>query len=227
MNACHLEKVLQRIANSVNKYAHKSSSVRLIAVSKTRTSDTIMLAYNQGQRDFGESYAQEAVNKILEVNDKDICWHFIGPIQSNKTKLIALHFDWVQSVDRLKIARRLSEQRPANLPPLNVCIQVNISKDPDKSGIMPDELPEFAQQILQLDKLTLRGMMVIPKKETDFERQRQVFAEAMNCYQDLQRTHASVDTLSMGMSADMEAAIAEGSNMVRVGTDIFGPREQK
>ena len=226
MNACHLEKVLQRIANSVNKYAQKNASVRLIAVSKTRPSDAILEAYTKGQRDFGESYAQEAVEKIQELSDKDICWHFIGPIQSNKTKLLSTHFDWVQSVDRLKIAKRLSNQRPDNLPPLNICIQVNISDDPNKSGITPAELADVTKEILQLPNLTLRGMMVIPNQESDFEQQRMIFAQARACFNDLQKLHPSVDTLSMGMSADLEAAIAEGSTMVRIGTDIFGPREK-
>ena len=226
MNACHLEKVLQRIENSVNKYGKKNSPVRLIAVSKTRPTTSIVQAYDQGQRDFGESYVQEAVEKVTDLEHLDICWHFIGPIQSNKTKLIAMHFDWVQSVDRLKIARRLSAQRPSHLPPLNICIQVNISNDPDKSGIAPEDMASVTKQIIELPNLKLRGMMVIPKQETTFDAQRATFAEAMNCFKDLQKLLPSVDTLSMGMSGDLEAAIAEGSNMVRIGTDIFGPREK-
>ncbi|NNJ72874.1 MAG: YggS family pyridoxal phosphate-dependent enzyme [Enterobacterales bacterium] len=226
MNACHLEKVLQRIENSVNKYNQKVSPVRLIAVSKTRPTTSIVQAYSQGQRDFGESYVQEAVEKVTDLEDLDICWHFIGPVQSNKTKLIAMHFDWVQSVDRLKIARRLSAQRPSHLPPLNICIQVNISNDPDKSGIAPEDMTSVVKQIIELPNLKLRGMMVIPKQETTFAAQRAIFAEAMNSFKDLQKLMPSVDTLSMGMSADLEAAIAEGSNMVRIGTDIFGPREK-
>ena len=225
MNACHLEQVLQRIEKSVNKYKDNNSPVRLIAVSKTRPASTIRQVYEKGQRDFGENYVQEAVAKITELRDLDICWHFIGPIQSNKTKLIASHFDWVQSVDRLKVARRLSKQRPSDLPPLNICLQVNISDDPDKSGIATSDLASVTEELLSLPNLVLRGMMVIPKQETEFDKQRQVFAEAMSCFQVLQTLVPGVDTLSMGMSGDLEAAVAEGSTMVRIGTDIFGPRD--
>lgn len=222
--AYHLQQVLQRIAESVNKFPGANDKVRLVAVSKTRPAEAIRTAFDCGQKDFGENYLQEAIDKIEQLNDLDICWHFIGPIQSNKTAGIAEHFDWCQSVDRVKIARRLSNQRPEHMTPLNICIQVNISAEQSKSGVSPDEVLRLAREIATLPNLCLRGLMAIPSKTTDPEQQRKAFANLRDCFHQLQANYASVDTLSMGMSGDLESAIAEGSTMVRIGTDIFGPR---
>ena len=222
--AFNLEQVLQRIANSVNIYRTDNSDVQLIAVSKTRPPDAIREAWAQGQRMFGENYVQEAVEKINALQDLDIEWHFIGPIQSNKTALIAQNFDWCQSVDRSKIARRLSAQRPDDKPPLNVCVQLNISAEETKSGTDETALWSLADEIATLEHLTLRGLMAIPERQTDFEQQRQTFNRMHALFEQMQHRYNSVDTLSMGMSNDLEAAVAAGSTMVRIGTDIFGAR---
>jgi pyridoxal phosphate enzyme (YggS family) len=223
--AFHLGKVLQRIADSVNKYRESDTQIRLVAVSKTKPAEDVLAAHREGQRDFGENYVQEAIAKIQQLYDQDLCWHYIGPIQSNKTAKIAEHFDWCQSVDRLKIAKRLSSQRPQGMPPLNVCIQVNISGEESKSGITISEIDDLAAAINELPNLTLRGLMAIPMKTKDESEQRQAFAKLRSAFNTLQDAYPQVDTLSMGMSGDMEAAIAEGSTMVRVGTDIFGARQ--
>ena len=223
--AYNLDKVLQRIDESVNKLPNKNAQVALLAVSKTRSWEKILQAYEQGQRHFGESYVQESIEKINKLKDYDICWHFIGPIQSNKTNKIAQHYDWVHSVDRVKIAQRLSDQRPDNMPPINVCVQLNISNEDSKSGAGVEQLLELAQIIDKLPNLTLRGLMAIPQKLSDYDSQTKTFAELHNYYQQMRKQFDTVDTLSMGMSQDLEAAIAEGSNMVRIGTDIFGPRD--
>lgn len=222
--AFNLEQVLQRIAKSVNIYRTDKSDVQLIAVSKTRPPDAIREAWAQGQRMFGENYVQEAVAKINALQDLDIEWHFIGPIQSNKTALIAQNFDWCQSVDRSKIARRLSAQRPDDKPPLNICIQLNISAEETKSGTDETSLWSLADEIVALEHLTLRGLMAIPERQTDFEQQRQTFNRMHALFEQMQHRYNSVDTLSMGMSNDLEAAVAAGSTMVRIGTDIFGAR---
>lgn len=222
--AFNLEQVLQRIAKSVNIYRTDNSDVQLIAVSKTRPPDAIREAWAQGQRMFGENYVQEAVAKINALQDLDIEWHFIGPIQSNKTALIAQNFDWCQSVDRSKIARRLSAQRPDDKPPLNVCVQLNISAEETKSGTDETALWSLADEIATLEHLTLRGLMAIPERQTDFEQQRQTFNRMHALFEQMQHRYNSVDTLSMGMSNDLEAAVAAGSTMVRIGTDIFGAR---
>ena len=222
--AFNLEQVLQRIAKSVNIYRTDNSDVQLIAVSKTRPPDAIREAWAQGQRMFGENYVQEAVEKINALQDLDIEWHFIGPIQSNKTALIAQNFDWCQSVDRSKIARRLSAQRPDDKPPLNICIQLNISAEETKSGTDETSLWSLADEIVALEHLTLRGLMAIPERQTDFEQQRQTFNRMHALFEQMQHRYNSVDTLSMGMSNDLEAAVAAGSTMVRIGTDIFGAR---
>lgn len=222
--AFNLEQVLQRIAKSVNIYRTDKSDVQLIAVSKTRPPDAIREAWAQGQRMFGENYVQEAVEKINALQDLDIEWHFIGPIQSNKTALIAQNFDWCQSVDRSKIARRLSAQRPDDKPPLNICIQLNISAEETKSGTDETSLWSLADEIVALEHLTLRGLMAIPERQTDFEQQRQTFNRMHALFEQMQHRYNSVDTLSMGMSNDLEAAVAAGSTMVRIGTDIFGAR---
>jgi len=220
-----LDKIHARIRQSEHDFGHDTESVHLLAVSKTRPADDIRAVYACGQRDFGENYLQEAMHKIKALHDLAIHWHFIGPIQSNKTLTIAENFDWVHSVDRLKIAHRLSEQRPTELAPLNICLQVNISNEVSKSGISSTEAIETAQEIKTLPNLRLRGLMAIPSPSTDLITQRQPFRqlrellEAMN-----QQNDMSLDTLSMGMSGDMEAAIAEGATWVRIGTDIFGQR---
>jgi hypothetical protein len=212
---------------TAQKNSHFSEqSVALLAVSKKKPSNLIREAYIAGQRSFGESYVQEATDKIAQLTDlTDIQWHFIGPIQSNKSALIAENFSWVQSVDRLKIARRLNQQRPEQLPPLNILIQVNIDDEVNKSGCALDELNELAECIVQSEKLVLRGLMAIPKKSETEHGQRNSFKKLYTCYQELKSQYLTIDTLSMGMSGDIEAAINEGSNMVRIGTDIFGARD--
>ncbi|WP_089952587.1 YggS family pyridoxal phosphate-dependent enzyme [Limnohabitans sp. 2KL-3] len=199
-------------------------SVSLLAVSKTWGAEAVRAAHAAGQTAFGENYIQEAVDKIVALRDLPLQWHCIGPIQSNKTRLVAEHFDWVHSVDRLKIAQRLSEQRPPHLPPLQVCIQVNVDGGETKSGISPQELPALAQAVAALPRLQLRGLMTIPEPAETDAQMRAVHAQAKALFESLRQQGLPLDTLSMGMSADMAAAIAEGSTMVRVGTAIFGRR---
>jgi pyridoxal phosphate enzyme (YggS family) len=199
-------------------------SVRLLAVSKTFGPEAVRQAHAAGQMAFGENYIQEAVEKITALRDLPLEWHCIGPIQSNKTRLVAEHFDWVHSVDRLKIAQRLSEQRPAELAPLQVCIQVNVDGGATKSGVQPQDLPALAQAVAALPHLRLRGLMTIPEPADSPELMRAVHRQAKALFDDLCRQGLPLDTLSMGMSADLDAAIAEGSTMVRVGTAIFGRR---
>ncbi len=200
-------------------------SVSLLAVSKTWPAEALRHANQAGQRFFGENYLQEALKKMSALADLDIEWHFIGPIQSNKTKEIASHFEWVQSLDRAKIAQRLAKQRPENLPDLNVCIQVNIDNESSKSGITPVELFSFAHEISQIDRLVLRGLMIIPTKTADEAQQRIAFKKARDLFEQLAKRYPTIDTLSMGMSADMILAIEEGSTMVRIGTALFGQRK--
>lgn len=197
-------------------------SVQLLAVSKTKSATTIAQAYSLGQRDFGENYVQEALIKQQKLSAFSITWHFIGPIQSNKTKLIAQHFHWVHSVDRLKIAQRLSEQRPSYLPPLNICLQVNVSAEQTKSGIDLTELPALVKQIIQLPNLRLRGVMAIPAPESDYEKQCQPYRALYQAVQALNLPE--LETFSFGMSGDLQAAIAEGATLVRIGTALFGSR---
>ncbi len=223
--ADNLAQLHKRIQQAERRYQRPPGSVQLLAVSKTRPAEDILAAATCGQRHFGENYLQEAVEKITALADLNLCWHFIGPIQSNKTRLIATHFHWVHSVDRLKIARRLSDQRPAHLPPLNICLQVNISDEASKSGLSLSELPEAARQIAGLPNLHLRGLMAIPQRSSHFEQQRHSFRQLHQALQSLNNEGIGLDTLSMGMSTDMEAAIAEGATIVRIGTDIFGPRD--
>jgi pyridoxal phosphate enzyme (YggS family) len=184
----------------------------------------VRAAHAAGQTAFGENYIQEAVDKMALLSDLPLQWHCIGPIQSNKTRLVATHFQWAQTVDRLKIAQRLSEQRPQDLPPLKVCIQVNVDGGATKSGVRPDELPALAQAVAALPRLQLRGLMCIPDPQEDAEAMRAVFLRAHALYEDLRARGLPLDTLSMGMSGDLEAAIAAGSTLVRVGTAIFGGR---
>ena len=200
----------------------KDGSVELLAVSKTKPSSDIIQAYQVGQRHFGESYCQEALIKQKELSYYQITWHFIGPIQSNKTRQIASHFSWVHSVDRLKIAKRLSEQRPVYLPPLNICIQVNISNEQSKSGFQLDELAACVEQISLMPNISLRGVMAIPQPITDYEQQRIPYRQL---YQSVKALgNEEMDTFSFGMTGDLKAAIAEGSTIVRIGTALFGAR---
>lgn len=199
-------------------------SVQLLAVSKTWGPEAVRAAHAAGQTAFGENYIQEAVDKIAALQELPLSWHCIGPIQSNKTRLVAEHFDWVHSVDRLKIAQRLSEQRPANLPPLQVCIQVNVDGGETKSGVSPSELPALAQAVAALPRLQLRGLMTIPEPAETDAQMRAVHRQAKALFEQLRAQGLPLDTLSMGMSADLDAAIAEGSTLVRVGTAIFGQR---
>lgn len=219
-----LNEITNRIERAVNKANNPAGHVQLLAVSKTWPSILLREAAQAGQQCFGENYLQEALNKISELGDLNLEWHFIGPIQSNKTKEIATHFDWVQSIDRLKIAQRLSKQRPADLANINICIQVNIDNEASKSGVTATELMAFAQQINQLERLTLRGLMIIPAKTDDIAQQHAAFQLARQLFEQLKLLYPSVDTLSMGMSNDMEVAIAGGTTMVRLGTALFGQR---
>jgi len=227
----NLTSLSERITVAARRAARRAGSVTLIAVSKTFPAEAVLALARCGQRDFGENYVQEALAKIDAVRaaapDLPLVWHFIGPIQSNKTRQIAEHFDWVQSVERLKIAQRLSEQRPAQLPPLNVLLQVNISGEASKSGAAPDELPALARAVAALPRLRLRGLMAIPEPSDEPAQQRVPLA-AMKRLFDAQRAagFADWDTLSMGMSADLEAAIEQGATMVRVGTALFGERSK-
>ena len=217
----------ERITKAARAAGRDPSSVRLLAVSKAFPATVIAEAARAGQRAFGENYVQEALAKMDELvdsADQPLEWHFIGPIQSNKTRAIAQAFDWVQSVDRLKIAERLAEQRPADLPLLNVLLQVNVSGEASKAGVAPDQLSQLAAAVAHLPRLRLRGLMAIPAPETDVERQRLAFARTNKLFRQLRAEGLKVDVLSMGMSDDLEAAIAEGATMVRIGTAIFGAR---
>ena len=222
--ALNIAKVRDRIRNAEEKYHRKPNTVALMAVSKTRSADEVRQAIAAGITDIGENYLQEALDKQLHLTDIDMCWHFIGPIQSNKTRAIAEHFDWVHSVDRLKIALRLNDQRPSGMPPLNVCLQVNTSDENSKAGVSLEQLSSLAEQVDSLPHIQLRGLMSIPQASDQADEQQAAFAVLHQAFNDLQKTCNDLDTLSMGMSADMEAAIAEGSTVVRIGTDIFGPR---
>ena len=223
----NLHALHERITKAARAAGRDPSSVRLLAVSKAFPATVIAEAARAGQRAFGENYVQEALAKMDELAnsaDRPLEWHFIGPIQSNKTRAIAQAFDWVQSVDRLKIAERLAEQRPADLPLLNVLLQVNVSGEASKAGVAPDQLSQLAAAVAHLPRLRLRGLMAIPAPETDVERQRLAFARTNKLFRQLRAEGLKVDVLSMGMSDDLEAAIAEGSTMVRIGTAIFGAR---
>ena len=220
-----LKSALQTLQFSAQLVNRSADEVTLLAVSKTKPTADIELAYQAGQRCFGENYAQEAVDKISQLAHlTNIEWHFIGPLQSNKTKMVAEHFDWVQSVERLKIAQRLNDQRPEQMDKLNVCIQVNISQEQSKSGINQEMLFELAGQISQLPNLQLRGIMAIPAKSHSEEQQKDTFIQLHSLFQQLKTQYNQIDTLSMGMSADVQLAIQAGSTMVRLGTAIFGAR---
>ena len=222
--ASNIAEVRERVRREAEKYARVPGDVRILAVSKTQPVDAVRAAAAAGQRDFGENYLQEAQTKIAATRDLDLCWHFIGPVQSNKTRSIAGSFAWVHSVDRLKIARRLSEQRPGALPPLQLCLQVNVSGEASKAGFAPEEVPTLAREIAALPRLRLRGLMAIPAPAQDLASQRAPFARLAALLAALRPELPALDTLSMGMSADLEAAIAEGATLIRIGTAIFGPR---
>ena len=220
--AGNIARVEARIRAAALAVQRDVTSIHLLAVSKTKPAGALREAHAAGIRDFGENYLQEARAKQVELADLPLCWHFIGPIQSNKTRDIAEHFAWVHSVDRLKIAQRLSEQRPADLPPLNICIQVNVSGEASKSGCTPADLPALATAISALPRLKLRGLMAIPEPTEDRAEQDAAFATV----RDLQASlNLALDTLSMGMSHDLESAIAQGATWVRIGTALFGARD--
>jgi PLP dependent protein len=222
--ASNLQAVRDAIASAAVGAGRQPGDVDLLAVSKTFAPGAIREAYQARQTCFAESYVQEALDKIAALHDLPIEWHYIGPIQSNKTRAIAENFAWVHSVDRLKIAERLSEQRPVHLPPLQVCLQVNISLEASKSGVAPDELDVLAHAIAKLPNLKLRGLMTVPAPSDDIAAQRLPFAKLRELRDQLNRQGLQLDTLSMGMSHDFAAAIAEGATIVRIGTSIFGDR---
>jgi pyridoxal phosphate enzyme (YggS family) len=219
-------KVLNRLAKAAMDAQRDPGSITLMAVSKTKPPQDIILAYQAGARHFGENYLQEAQHKIAALNALPITWHFIGPIQSNKTRPIAELFDWVHSVDRLKVAQRLSDQRPHELNPLQICLQVNVSNEPSKSGVALHEAEALALAIDALPNIVLRGLMAIPEPSDEFEAQQSAFLKVRDLFEQIQRHIPHIDTLSMGMSQDLEAAIAEGATIVRIGTDIFGARDR-
>jgi len=221
----NLNQIHEQIVQAALAYDRDPDSIMLLAVSKKKPASDIRCAWELGQRDFGENYLQEALQKMEELEELDISWHFIGAIQSNKTRNIAEAFDWAHCIDRVKIAKRLSEQRPENRAPLNVCIQVNIDHESSKAGIDLAELPELANAIHQLPGIRLRGLMTIPAPRETPAMQRVAFAQLAAALASLQQQGIDCDTLSMGMTQDLEAAIAEGSTLVRIGTAIFGVRD--
>jgi pyridoxal phosphate enzyme (YggS family) len=222
--AVKVRSVLSRIRQAEQRFQRPPGSVGLLAVSKKHPPAAIAAVAATGQRHFGENFLQEALGKIRALDHLDLDWHFIGPIQSNKTRGIAEHFNWVESVDRLKVAQRLSAQRPEDLPPLNLCLQVNVSGESSKSGARSQELDGLARAVANLPRLRLRGLMAIPANTEDFAAQRRSFAQLRKLQEQLIAAGLDLDTLSMGMSSDLEAAIAEGATQVRIGTAIFGPR---
>ena len=220
----NLKKIRNKITASEKKFLRGENSVCLIAVSKTRKINEIISAIDENQHHFGENYCQEGVEKIKAITEPGIVWHFIGPVQSNKTKQIARYFDWVHTVDRVKIARRLNELRPADIPPLNICIQVNTSGETTKSGIATDEMESFINEISDYKRIKIRGLMSLPEIKLSLDEQRKSFSLLKNAFNQLRKSRPELDTLSMGTTQDMEAAIAEGATFVRIGTAIFGPR---
>ena len=223
--SANLAQVRKRIELACQAAGRASDTVKLLAVSKTMPAQAVREAYAAGQLAFGENYIQEGVDKIAALADLPLEWHCIGPIQSNKTKLVAENFAWVHSIDRLKIAERLSAQRPAHLPPLQVCLQVNVDGGSNKSGVAPDDLLALAQAVAKLPHLQLRGIMTIPEPAETEAEARAVHQQAKRLLDHLKTAGLTLDTLSMGMTADLEAAVAEGSTCVRVGTAIFGARQ--
>ena len=224
MIADNLQRIHDRITQTCDKAGRSPDSVALLAVSKTFGAEAVAQAHAAGQTAFGENYIQEAVEKITALAHLPLQWHCIGPIQSNKTRLVAEHFDWVQTIDRLKIAQRLSEQRTPHLAPLQVCIQVNMDGGPTKSGVAPEDALELARAVSELPRLCVRGIMCIPEPAPDFVAACAVFARARALFDQMNSAGMGLDTLSMGMSNDLEAAITSGSTLVRVGSAIFGER---
>jgi hypothetical protein len=220
----NLDNVRSRIETACENAGRRPEEVTLLAVSKKHLAERIRALQALGQRAFGENYAQEALAKQKQLEDLDIEWHFIGPMQSNKTREVAGHFDWVQSVDREKILRRLSGQRPPDLPRLNVCIQVNIDREPQKAGVLPEETLPLARLAAELPRLRLRGLMAIPMMPSADHDPSDSYRRMCELFAELRDADFDIDTLSMGMSTDLEQAIAQGSTMVRVGTDLLGPR---
>ncbi|VAW64197.1 UPF0001 protein YggS [hydrothermal vent metagenome] len=220
----NLLQIQKKIIDICHKYHRNPNDVQLLAVSKTKPAEDIKAAFDAGQSRFGENYLQEALDKISKLNERAIEWHFIGTIQSNKTRELAGHFNWIHSVDRIKIAHRLSQQRPDSLTPLNICLQINMSAESSKSGFNLNEIEPAVNEISPLPGLCLRGLMAIPAKTDNITEQREVFARMKKLLETLQKNHPQMDTLSMGMSGDMEAAIAQGSTILRIGTAIFGAR---
>jgi len=220
----NLQAVRQRVAAACTAAGRDAADVQLLAVAKTYPVAAVAEAMAAGQLQFGENYIQEAVAKIVALSGSGLVWHCIGPVQSNKTRLVAEHFDWVQTVDRLKIAQRLSDQRPEAMAPLQVCIQVNTDRGANKAGVLPEALPALAHAVAGLPRLRLRGLMTIPEPAADFASACAVHRRATELLRQLQGDGLTLDTLSMGMSGDLEAAIHAGSTMVRVGTAIFGNR---
>lgn len=221
----NLNRIRNEITTAEKQFNRPAASVSLLAVSKTRTVDEIMVAVSIGQQHFGENYCQEAVKKIETINDPNLIWHFIGPIQSNKTRDIAKHFNWVHTVDRIKIARRLDEMRPDEFPPLNICIQINTSGESSKSGITLDDVDDFLEALKPFKRLKIRGLMSLPAPSNGFDEQRQSFSTLNKKFQTLKLSNPEFDTLSIGTTQDMVAAIAEGATIVRIGTALFGPRD--
>jgi len=219
-----LARVHQRILGACREHRRDADHIRLLAVSKTKPIEQVRALAELGQKDFGENYVDEAVEKIQALDALGLCWHFIGPIQSNKTRQIAEHFDWVESVDRARIVRRLADQRPETRPPLNVLLQVNLDAESQKAGCTPAALADLADLVAARPELRLRGLMAIPAPRKSVDAQRAVFARLKSLFDQLAEAHPGMDTISAGMSGDLEAAIAEGSTEIRVGTDLFGPR---
>ena len=224
--ASNLQAVRARIANAATAAGRSPDDIQLLAVSKTKPLADVLAAAAAGQQAFGENYAQEGAGKIIATRDAKFEWHFIGPLQSNKTRLIAENFDWVHSIDRLKIAERLSAQRPAGLPPIQACLQVNVSGEESKSGCTPDEVPTLCRALATLPGIRLRGLMTIPEASDSSEAQRLPFRLLRELFESVRGFGLELDTLSMGMTHDLEAAIAEGATIVRIGTAIFGERNQ-
>jgi len=222
--ASRLINIQEMIRSLEHKYQRPENSVELLAVSKTKPIENILAATKIGQLQFGENYVQEGVQKIQTLNAKNLSWHFIGPLQKNKTRSVAEHFQWVHTIERSIIAERLNSQRPKSSPPLQVCIQVNLDNEASKSGVAPSDVPALADEIINLKQIKLRGLMAIPQASSDTTQQRKSFAKLRKLLDMLNQNGLKLDTLSMGMSGDIEAAIAEGATIVRVGTAIFGSR---
>jgi pyridoxal phosphate enzyme (YggS family) len=220
----NFRKIQDLLAKAAVDAGRSADQIRLLAVSKKKPAEAVLEAYAAGQRDFGENFVQEGLDKIAAIDRDDAIWHFIGHLQANKTKAVAQHFQWVHTIDRLKIARRLSAQRPADAADLNICIEVNIDAEASKSGVATSEVVDLAAAVAELPGLRLRGLMCLPAIRVDFEAQRQPFARLRELLESLNRSGMQLDTLSMGMTADYAAAIREGATIVRIGTAIFGAR---